>query len=193
MLESRVMTPPPSKPKVLALDADYDHVDAVIERILEAFPFSWSKRKVVIKPNILGPSSPEKGTTTHPALIRALVASLKRRGASCAVGDNPGMNGYAANERCARISGILDAADGSFVNFAREPVRVKVQSRFLEELVVSKPVLDADLLINVPKFKTHIQTRLTGAIKNMFGILVGAERRGCISPARSRRPFPRRW
>ncbi|HWU40267.1 MAG TPA: DUF362 domain-containing protein, partial [Candidatus Acidoferrum sp.] len=166
----------PPKPKVLVLDADYGRIEAAIERVLDAFPISWSKKNVVIKPNILSPSAAEKGTTTHPALIRALVTCLRKRGASCAVGDNPGMNGYAANERCARISGILDASDGSFVNFAKEPVRIQVQSRFLKEVVVSRPILEADLLINVPKFKTHVQTRLTGAIKNMFGILVGAEK-----------------
>jgi uncharacterized protein (DUF362 family)/NAD-dependent dihydropyrimidine dehydrogenase PreA subunit len=51
-----------------------------------------------------------------------------------------------------------------------------VKSRFIERLVISRAILDADLVINVPKFKTHIQTRVTGAVKNMFGILVGAEK-----------------
>ena len=148
----------------------------VIETIFQTFPFSFEGKKVLIKPNILGPHPPEKGVTTHPSLVKALVIALKKRGASCIVGDNPGLNGYAANERCARVSGILDAADGSFVNFAKEPIQVKVNSRFMENLVISKAVLEADVVINVPKFKTHLQTRITGAVKNMFGILVGAEK-----------------
>jgi uncharacterized protein (DUF362 family)/Pyruvate/2-oxoacid:ferredoxin oxidoreductase delta subunit len=156
--------------------AEYTQIDEVVEQILERFPFPWKGKKVVIKPNILGPSPPEKGITTHPALIRALVKSLRKRQALCLVGDNPGMNGYAANERCARISGILEAADGCFVNFAKEAAQIKVNSRFLEKLVISKAILEADLVINVPKFKTHLQTRITGAVKNMFGILVGAEK-----------------
>ncbi len=164
------------RPAVLILDAEYARMEEVAERILQAYPLSWKGKRVLIKPNILGPSVPAKGITTHPALIRALVQSLKKREAICLVGDNPGLLGYAANERCARISGIFEAADGCFVNFAKETVQVAVKSRFIEKLVVSKPVLEADLVINVPKFKTHIQTKITGAVKNMFGILVGAEK-----------------
>jgi len=161
---------------VLVVDADYSQMEKVVEKIFQAFPFSFAGKKVVIKPNILGPNPPEKGITTHPSLVNALVIALKKQGASCLVGDNPGMSGYAANERCARIAGILDAADGCFVNFAKETVQVEVKSRLVKKLVVSKPVLDADIVINVPKFKTHLQTRITGAVKNMFGILVGAEK-----------------
>lgn len=164
------------RPSVLVLDAEYARMEEVVEKILEAFPLPWKGKRVVIKPNILGPAPPAKAITTHPALIRALVRSLKKRDAFCLVGDNPGLQGYAANERCAKISGILDAADGAFVNFARETVQIDVKSRFLGRLVVSRAILDADIVINVPKFKTHIQTRITGAIKNMFGILVGAEK-----------------
>jgi len=151
-------------------------MDPVVERILETFPLPWDGKRVLVKPNMLGPYPPEKGITTHPSLIRSLVKALRKRGAICWVGDNPGMSGYAANERCARVSGILGAADGGYVNFAKETVQVSVESRFLDKLVVSRAVLDADLLINVPKFKTHVQTRLTGAVKNMFGILAGAEK-----------------
>ena len=162
--------------QIHVIDADYARMEEPVENILETFSFPWPGKQVVIKPNILGPYPPEKGVTTHPALVHSLVKSLKRRGARCWVGDNPGLNGYAANERCARISGIYDAAAGSFVNFAKETVQIEVRSKFLQKLVVSKPILEADIVINVPKFKTHLQTRITGAIKNMFGILVGAEK-----------------
>ena len=164
------------RPSVLVLDAEYARMEEVVEKILQAFPLPWKGKRVVIKPNILGPAPPAKAITTHPALIRALVQSLKKRDAFCLVGDNPGLQGYAANERCAKISGIFDAADGAFVNFARETAQIGVKSRFIERLVVSRAILEADIVINVPKFKTHIQTRVTGAIKNMFGILVGAEK-----------------
>lgn len=167
---------PTNHPTVLVFDGDYSQMEKVVEKIFQAFPFSLAGKKVLIKPNILGPYPVEKGITTHPSLVHALVVALKKRGASCLVGDNPGAGGYAANERCARIAGIFDAADGCFVNFAKETVQVEVKSRFVKKLVVSKPVLDADIVINVPKFKTHLQTQITGAVKNMFGILVGAEK-----------------
>ncbi len=167
---------PPSKSCVLVVEAEYSQTDGAMEEILEAIPLAWGGKKVLIKPNMLGPYSPEKGVTTHPSLIRSLVRALRRRGAACLVGDNPGMNGYAANERCARISGILEAAEGAYVNLAKDPVQVSGKSALVENLVVSRNVLEADRVVNVPKFKTHVQTRITGAVKNMFGILVGAEK-----------------
>ncbi|MBI4495880.1 MAG: DUF362 domain-containing protein [Deltaproteobacteria bacterium] len=164
------------KPDVLILEADYQRMDEIMERVLAAFPFPWAGKRVVLKPNILGPYPPEKAVTTHPSLVRSLTRALKERGAVCLVGDNPGLNGYAANERCARLSGIFEAAEGCFVNFARETVAAPVRSRFFQKLAVSRAVLEADWVINLPKFKTHMQTRLTGAVKNMFGILAGAEK-----------------
>jgi uncharacterized protein (DUF362 family)/NAD-dependent dihydropyrimidine dehydrogenase PreA subunit len=166
----------PGKSSVVVVEAEYSGMDGVVERILETFPLPWGGKKVLLKPNMLGPYPPEKGITTHPSLIRSLVKALRRRGATCWVGDNPGLNGFAANERCARVSGILEAAEGAYINLAKESVRVSGRSALVENLAVSKAVLEADLLINVPKFKTHVQTRITGAVKNMFGILVGAEK-----------------
>jgi uncharacterized protein (DUF362 family)/ferredoxin len=166
----------PGNPSILVIEADYSQMDRAVEEILQTFPLPWEKKKVLIKPNMLGPYPPEKGITTHPSLIRSLVKALRKRGAICAVGDNPGLNGYTANERCARISGILDAAGGGYLNLAKDSAQISPESRFLDKLIVSRAVLDADLLVNVPKFKTHVQTRITGAVKNMFGILVGAEK-----------------
>lgn len=167
---------PSVQPSILVVDGDYPGMDGLVEKILETFLLPWRGKRVLLKPNMLGPYSPDKGITTHPSLIRSLVKALKKRGATCWVGDNPGLSGYAANERSARVSGILKAADGGYVNFAKKTVLVSLKSPFLKELVISRAVLDADLLINVPKFKTHVQTRITGGIKNMFGILVGAEK-----------------
>ncbi len=161
---------------VLSLDGDYSRTDELIEEVLETFSLSWAGKRILLKPNILGPYPPEKAVTTHPSLIRSLVNALQKREATCMVGDNPGASGYAANERCARVSGIWEAAQGAYVNLARETVQVSLKSRFIDKAVISRALLDADLVINLPKFKTHLQTRITGAVKNMFGILVGAEK-----------------
>jgi len=162
--------------KILILDGDYANLGKIGEVIFSHFPLPLQGKKILLKPNILGPYPPEKGITTHPSLVRALVDFLKKEGALCFVGDNPGLPGYAANERCARISGIWEAAGESFINLAKETVQVEVKSRFLKNLIISKIVLDVDYIINLPKFKTHLQTKITGAVKNMFGIAVGAEK-----------------
>jgi len=174
--------PSPVQPSILVLDGDYPDMDGLVEKVLETFPLPWQGKRVLLKPNMLGPYPREKGITTHPSLIRSLVKALKKRGATCWVGDNPGLSGYAANERCARISGILEAADGGYVNFARETVQIPLKSPFLKKVVISRAVLDADLLINVPKFKTHVQTRITGRSRTCSGFWRERRKPGFTSP-----------
>jgi uncharacterized protein (DUF362 family)/NAD-dependent dihydropyrimidine dehydrogenase PreA subunit len=70
----------------------------------------------------------------------------------------------------------MEAADGCFVYLGKDAVEVQAKAPWPEKAVVSKSLFDADLVINVPKFKTHMQTKITGGVKNMFGILVGAEK-----------------
>lgn len=165
-----------SSKRILILNGDYADLSRVVEEIFHHFPFPWQGKKFLLKPNILGPYPPEKGITTHPSLVRALVNFLKEKGALCLVGDNPGLHGYAANEKCAKISGIWDAAGECFINLAKDTIRVEVASRFTKNLIISKAILEADYVINIPKFKTHLQTKITGAVKNMLGIVVGAEK-----------------
>jgi len=163
--------------RVLILDcADYEGVEDRISKAFEEFPQQWSGKKVLVKPNMLNDRSPERGVTTHPSIVRAVTKWLLDAGADVTVGDNPGAVGRGANERCASGSGIADAALGCYTNISSDGVAMEVKSRFTRQLVVSRAVLDADILVSLPKFKTHALTQITGAIKNMFGILVGGEK-----------------
>ena len=156
--------------------ATYETAGAVIERLIEESGLDVAAKRVFVKPNMLGEFLPEQGVDTHPAVLRAVVAALERRGARVTAGDNPGMRGYGANERSARRSGLLEAAGSAWRNIGLEPVATPVTSRFASSFIVSRPVLDADLFISVPKFKTHVATVITGAIKNSYGLIVGAQK-----------------
>ena len=163
--------------KVLILDCPVYHaVEDKIARAFEEFPLQWSGKKVLVKPNMLNERSPERGVTTHPSIVRAVTKWLLDAGAEVTVGDNPGAVGRGANERCASGSGIADAALGCYANISQDGVAMEIKSRYTRQLVVSRAVLDADILVSLPKFKTHALTQITGAIKNMFGILVGGEK-----------------
>jgi ferredoxin len=56
-------------------------------------------------------------------------------------------------------------------------------------LLVSRQALEADLFITLPKFKTHLVTTITGAVKNSFGLLVGGQKSEMHRLARSNREF----
>lgn len=163
--------------KVLILDCnDYGSVEDKINRIFEEFPRQWSGKKVLVKPNILNGRSPERAVVTHPAVVGAVTKWILDAGAQVTVGDNSSETGRAANERCARSSGIIAAALGCYMNISQDFVSTHIKSSFAQNVTVSKAVMDSDILISLPKFKTHALTQITGAIKNMFGILVGAEK-----------------
>jgi uncharacterized protein (DUF362 family)/Pyruvate/2-oxoacid:ferredoxin oxidoreductase delta subunit len=125
---------------------------------------------------VLAGWDPSRAVTTHPAVVEGTIRALERRGARVWVGDNPGAEGYGKAGRSAEGSGMRAVAGERWVDMARHPVEVAVKSRHFERLVVSREVLDADLVVNLPKLKTHTLTTITGALKNMFGILVGAQK-----------------
>jgi uncharacterized protein (DUF362 family) len=116
-------------------------------------PKSFAGSSVLIKPNMVGPSAPELGHTTHPELVRALVLSCLDRNGKVWVGDNPGgINRSSRN--VAKITGILDASNGCFTPISERVVeKTGAETNF--PLVISRAVMEADYIINVPIFKTH--------------------------------------
>jgi len=163
--------------RVAIYETDYEHIEAAVEQAFDAFAPAVNGRTVLVKPNILGAVAPERHINTHPSLVRATVRALKRRGAArVMVGDNSGMFAYGPNEQTARTAGIFDAAEGHYVNLGASPVKVPVKSRFANDLAFSREVIEADLLVSLPKMKTHVATTLTGAVKNSYGHLVGGEK-----------------
>jgi uncharacterized protein (DUF362 family) len=163
---------------VLVLEASYDEglLAGRMREVLEAFPLELEGKTVLVKPNVLGPWPGESGIITHPLFVKAMVGELKRRGAQVTVGDNPGARGYGRVGKVGRDTGLAEALGEDWVNIATSARRVPLESRFLQETSVSSQVLDCDLLISMPKFKTHVSTIVTGAVKNSFGFLVGGEK-----------------
>ena len=147
---------------------------AAIDRIFDDLHVAPRGKRVLVKPNIVGPFRPDRHVTTSPIVVTATVEALRKRGAAeIVVGDNPGREAYGAVMHAARVSGILDASLGCFRNIASPVETVETSSAFLPGVTVSRAILDADLLITLPKFKTHVLTLLTGAVKNSFGHVVG--------------------
>jgi uncharacterized protein (DUF362 family)/Pyruvate/2-oxoacid:ferredoxin oxidoreductase delta subunit len=70
----------------------------------------------------------------------------------------------------------MEAAKGHYQNIGSEAVAVEFNPEFIKSIPVSCAVLDADMFISLPKFKTHGLTIMTGAIKNSYGILAGASK-----------------
>jgi uncharacterized protein (DUF362 family)/Pyruvate/2-oxoacid:ferredoxin oxidoreductase delta subunit len=165
--------------KVMIHPATYENVCLAVDRAFEIFPQDIQGKKVLIKPNLLRASRPEEGIITNPAILRAVVEKVEAmRPASIIVGDNPGVFSYGANEEAFKTTGLMDAAKSHYVNIGNDSRKVDFNPAFAPTVSISSAVLDADIIISMPKFKTHGLTIITGAIKNSYGFLTGAQKAG---------------
>jgi uncharacterized protein (DUF362 family)/NAD-dependent dihydropyrimidine dehydrogenase PreA subunit len=157
--------------------ACYENVRQAVDRAFELFPLELAGKKVLIKPNVLRSSQANEGIVTHPAVLRAVVEKVESLGpAAIIVGDNPGLYSYGANEESFQTTGLLEAAKGYYQNIGNDSVQVDFLPEFLDQVSLSRIVLEADIIISLPRFKTHGLTVITGAIKNSYGFLPGAQK-----------------
>ena len=164
--------------RVMVHPATYEDCDTAVARAFALFAPDLAGRRVLIKPNLLRASAPEAGIVTHPAVLRAVVRETARRTpAEIVVGDNPGLFSYGANEAAFGETGLREAAGGYYRNIGTDTVQVPLKTSGFDGVVgVSRAVMEADVVISLPKFKTHGLTVITGAIKNSYGILPGAQK-----------------
>ncbi|WP_010246113.1 DUF362 domain-containing protein [Acetivibrio cellulolyticus] len=133
--------------------------------------------KVALKANMLMKKRPEDAATTHPVLVGELARIVKSAGAEVTVVDSPG--GPYTQSRLEDIyiaTGMKAMADEVGVQLNYDTSDLEVQNpdgKFIKKLRVIKPLVEADLVINIPKLKTHGQMVYTGAVKNMFGSIAG--------------------
>lgn len=136
--------------------------------------FVKKDQKVLIKPNLLSAKDPSRAITTHPAVIQAVVEEVQNIGAIPILGDSPGgvergIKRVWENTKIAEVSGLTGA---KLVAFESEGVYEK-RTNDGKRYFIAKPVVDCDVIISLPKLKTHTLTLMTCAVKNMFGSIPG--------------------
>ncbi len=158
---------------------DYEpgHVRDAVGRLLELLgglsPLVPPGAAVLLKPNLLSARSPDRAVTTHPAVLEPLVEAVRAAGGVPTIGDSPG-GALRGVERVWRNTGMLDLSERTgtaLVNF-ESGSSVELSGR-LRSYMIARPVVDADVIINVAKMKTHVLTAYTGCIKNTFGAVPG--------------------
>lgn len=131
--------------------------------------------KVLLKPNLLTASDLERAITTHPALVQAVAELAQESGGTVLIGDSPG-GPVKKNPPVWRKGGMTEVVERTGANLALfdgvEWNRLNGNDYF-----IARPVLEADLVINLPKLKTHTLTLYTGAVKNLFGAIPGTRKR----------------
>jgi uncharacterized protein (DUF362 family) len=160
-----------------ATDYDGRLVD-IVKRGVEVFGLDVRGRRVAIKPNFVE-FDPDSAINTNPVLIAATIEAFRDLGAATViVAEGPGHR--RDNEYVLRASGLLDTlrdADARYVDLNLDAVRpIDAGSRYtrLGRLYIGETIANADLLVSMPKMKTHHWAGVTLSLKNMFGIMPGA-------------------
>jgi len=130
---------------------------------------------ILIKPNMLTDRLPEQAVTTHPELVRAVIRTVKAAGGIPSVGDSPAS--------AVKVRRVMERT--GFVALCEEEQIPLVPFESAGSVVVEKdgytfnianPVRAADVVINMPKVKTHSLTTLTAAVKNLYGTVPGYQK-----------------
>ncbi len=127
--------------------------------------------RVLVKPNLLAATPPDFLPCTHPQVVRAACRYLLDCGAQVQVGDSPSLG---TGAQIAAKIGLTEALEDLGVPLVELHKPKVVRLSFpLGRAGLSRRALDNDLILNLPKLKVHRMLRLTGAVKNFFGCIVG--------------------
>lgn len=153
--------------------------------------FVSANNSVLLKPNMLTEEVSYKAVTTHPSVFSAVAKLVKTVSKDVSYGDSPGF-GRASNvsKRCG-IDEVAKEEDIKLVDF-EDSIAIKYDkgkntksqdvmsaksdmevNDFVKSFIIAKPIEKADIIISLPKLKTHALTTMTGAVKNQFGCVPG--------------------
>jgi uncharacterized protein (DUF362 family)/Pyruvate/2-oxoacid:ferredoxin oxidoreductase delta subunit len=169
-----------NKAKVVVIRCDTYVEDKVLKAIQTGLTllggisiFARPGERIVLKPNILVGTNPDKGVTTHPAVFKAVGKLFKDAGAVVYYGDSPSFGKSEPNLRRSGLKEVGDDMGFILADFdSGRPISHK-SALLVKRFVIANGVLDSDGLVSLPRLKTHGLVRFTGAVKNQFGCIPG--------------------
>lgn len=165
---------------------DRSSVERAVRRSIESLGgvnrFVAPGETILLKPNLLSPKEPSDAVTTHPEVLRAAIRIVRGAGATTIVGDSPGgrsteriFRNLAERTGIARVCEDEHVEMVPFIEAERVTFPQGVVAKSFELTAVLRGV---DGVISIPKMKTHTFTGLTGAVKNLFGLIPGIRKAG---------------
>ena len=132
--------------------------------------------RVLLKPNLLYGKAPEKAVTTHPSIIKGVIQIVREAGGIPFIGDSPSVGSLIRTAEKAGIKRVADEMNCPLVEFNKPILPPKGGGKFFKQLEIDRTVLEAEVIVNLPKWKTHGLTLLTLGVKNLFGCVPGTKK-----------------
>lgn len=162
------------------MDYDREHVREALHEALVPLggmgAFIKPGNKVLLKPNLITGTPPERGATTHPEVLRAVIEEVRSAGGEPVVGESPGFESFHVAARKSGLTEVMQEMGVSAAPFETWRNVPLGPGHIVPSLPIAEPVLDADAVISLPKLKSHGLVMYTGCIKNMFGVICGSQK-----------------
>jgi uncharacterized protein (DUF362 family) len=127
--------------------------------------------RVLLKPNLLTGSRPGKECVTRPEVVYCVAQMVKEAGGNPFLGDGPAFGSVYGVAKASGYLPLIEELKIPIVEFHGASYRTVSDS--FDHLRLSKEAMDADVVINLPKVKSHVQLTLTLGVKNLFGCVPG--------------------
>lgn len=182
--------------------ASYDDpaLGEAVEAIFDASAHARSLgagTRALIKPNLLAKHVPEHAVTTHPAVLRAVILTLQKRGVrDITVADSPGgvytPGVMRAVYRQSGLAAVCEETGAKLYDACRWGRRASPEGwAQVSSFELIDPVLEADFIVDLPKVKTHVMTGMSCAVKNLFGTVPGLQKAEFHMRFPDKQPFGR--
>ncbi|MBD1935824.1 DUF362 domain-containing protein [Microcoleus sp. FACHB-68] len=127
--------------------------------------------RVLLKPNLLTGSRPTKECVTRPEIVYCVAKMVREVGGKPFMGDGPAFGSARGVAVANGYQPILEELNLPVVEFHGK--RYETVSKEFNHLLLSKETMEADVVINLPKVKSHVQLTMTMGVKNLFGCVPG--------------------
>lgn len=166
---------------------DYGQAEGAIRALVEQMGgmgrFVRPGERIVLKANLLRAAPPESAICTHPAVVEAVAKLVKEAGGTPVICDSPGgaLHKEAVLRSLYEKTGMAAAAAAAGAELSMDSSTRTVslpEGRVLRQAEIITPVAEADGVIDLCKMKTHVLMSMTGAVKNLFGVIPGLSKVG---------------
>lgn len=168
-------TQTPSVSLIRATSYEHEALRESLETLLEPLggmaAFVKPGNRVLLKPNLLTGARPGKECTTRPELVYAIAQIVMEAGGKPFLGDSPAFGSAKGVAVANGYLPILEELNLPIIEFHGQ--RYQTVNEGFNHLLLCKEAMEADVVINLPKVKSHTQLVLTLGVKNLFGCVPG--------------------